>query len=163
MLNLTSLTRWTFNKWREKSQWMKWGRHRGSESIGHGLQTWEMILIRAFIIFNSVVRSDGAQHRMSYSPPPPLPDPLLSAACSVGLPDSRVALFFTGLAIITRDSTGHLRIQEQHRAICPCLLSAPSGGAMRGSRNNRSAAVAHPPSQCVQRKKRKKKKKASIR
>lgn len=61
-------------------------------------------------------------------PSAPLPNPLHSAACSVGLPDSRVALFFTGLAIITRDSTGHLRIQEQHRAICPCLLSAPSGG-----------------------------------
>ncbi|CAB1442792.1 unnamed protein product [Pleuronectes platessa] len=33
-----------------------------------------------------------------------------------------------GSVLITYDSTGHLRIQERHRAFCPGLLSTPWGG-----------------------------------
>lgn len=67
--------------------------------------------------------------------------------------DNLLALFFTRPAINTYDSTGHLQIRARHSAICPCLLSAPSGwGCVRGSGNNSAAAVAHPPSQCTQRK-----------
>lgn len=57
--------------------------------------------------------------------------------------------------------TPQVIIEEQRAAICPCFLPAPCGcvcvrvcvcgRGTRGSRNNSSAAVAHPPSQCDQR------------
>lgn len=143
---------------------MKWGQRRRSESIGHRLKAGEMKIIRTFIIFNSTVRSDEAQHR-----------------CYGGLPIT-VQPYFSLLSP-SSPTTPQVIIEEQRAAICPCLLSAPCGcaclcmrvcvctcactcaccRAMRGSRNNGSAAVAHPPSQCKQRGGEEKKENGSVR
>lgn len=94
----------------QKSLWMKRGQTRCSKSIGHRLQAGEMKIIRTFIIFNSTVRSDEAQHR-----------------CYGGLPIT-VQPYFS-LLLPSSPTTPQVIIEEQRAAICPCLLSAPCGCA----------------------------------
>lgn len=74
------------------------------------LQAGEMKIIRTFIFFNSVVRSDEAQHR-----------------CYGGLPIT-VQPYFSLLSP-SSPTTPQVIIEEQRTAICPCLLSAPCGCA----------------------------------
>lgn len=58
---------------------------------------------------------------------------------------SHLALFFTRPVIITYDSTGHLQVQEKSVPVCRAHPGDEEGRKSRGGRNNRAAAVAHPP------------------